>query len=200
VPTIFSHAIVATAAGQWLSPRASPPRLRSRGADSRLPNSGPFWFWTIVCAMLPDIDVIGFSFGIQYGDMFGHRGFTHSLFFAALIGLVAANALTRSASKTNSLGVGGWQLGVGALWAWFAAVTMSHGVLDAMTNGGRGIAFFAPFSNHRYFFPWRPIQVSPIGAGFFSARGFSVLVSEARWIWLPSAIIAVSARMSRRPT
>ena len=150
--------------------------------------------------MLPDIDVIGFSFGIQYGDMFGHRGFTHSLFFAALIGLVAANALTRSSSKTNSLGVGGWQLGIGALWAWFAAVTMSHGVLDAMTNGGRGIAFFAPFSNHRYFFPWRPIQVSPIGAGFFSARGLSVLVSEARWIWLPSAIIAVSARMFRRPT
>src|SRR5258705_2623659 len=143
VPTIFSHAIVATAAGQWLSPRANPPRLRSRGAESRIPNPGPFWFWTIVCAMLPDADVIGFSFGIQYGDMFGHRGFTHSLFFAALIGLVAADALTRSASKTNSLGVGGWQLGVGALWAWFAAVTMSHGVLDAMTNGGRGIAFFA---------------------------------------------------------
>jgi inner membrane protein len=86
------------------------------------------------------------------------------------------------------------------LFWWFAAVTASHGMLDAMTNGGRGIAFFAPFSNHRYFFPWRPIQVSPIGAGFFSARGLSVLVSEARWIWLPSVIIEVSARMFRRPT
>jgi inner membrane protein len=185
MPTILSHAIVAGAAGHWWHRRDLPSN---------------FWTWTIVCSMLPDIDVIGFSFGIQYGDMFGHRGFTHSLFFAALIGLVAANALTRSASKANSLGVGGWQLGVGALWAWFAAVTMSQGVLDAMTNGGRGIAFFAPFSNHRYFFPWRPIQVSPIGAGFFSSRGLNVLASEARWIWVPSAIIALSARMFRRPT
>jgi inner membrane protein len=83
------------------------------------------------------------------------------------------------------------------LFLWFAPVTASHCLLDAMTNGGRGIALFAPFSNHRYFFPWRPIQVSPIGAGFFSARGLSVLVSEARWIWVPSAIIAVSARIFR---
>ncbi|PYR66574.1 MAG: hypothetical protein DMF88_15795, partial [Acidobacteria bacterium] len=84
------------------------------------------------------------------------------------------------------------------LFVWFAGVTASHGLLDAMTNGGRGIAFFAPFSNHRYFFPWRPIQVSPIGAGFFSPRGLRVLASEAVWIWVPSAIIAVSARVVRR--
>jgi inner membrane protein len=137
--------------------------------------------------MLPDIDVIAFAFGIPYGDMFGHRGFTHSIFFAVVFGLVAARA--------NSLGVGRWRLGV--LWAWFAAVTMSHGILDAFTNGGRGIAFFAPFSGARYFFPWRPIEVSPIGAGFFSARGLRVLACEAGWIGLPSAIIAVSARLFR---
>jgi inner membrane protein len=85
-----------------------------------------------------------------------------------------------------------------SLFLWFFAVTASHGLLDAMTDGGRGIAFFAPFSPHRYFFPWRPIAVSPIGAGFFSARGLRVLVSEARWIWVPSAIIAASARLMRR--
>ena len=135
--------------------------------------------------MLPDIDVIAFSFGIPYEAMFGHRGVTHSIAFAVATGLVAANA--------NALGVGRWRLGV--LWAWFAAVTASHGVLDAMTNGGRGIAFFAPFSDHRYFFPWRPIQVSPIGVGFFSPRGVRALASEALWIWLPSAIIAASARV-----
>jgi len=84
-----------------------------------------------------------------------------------------------------------------ALFVWFTAVTASHGLLDALTNGGRGIAFFAPFSDHRYFFPWRPIQVSPIGVGFFSARGLRVLASEAGWIWVPSAIIAVSARLFR---
>ena len=137
--------------------------------------------------MLPDIDVVGFSFGIEYGDMFGHRGFTHSLFFAAMVGSVAAWHLSHRSHLSHRL----------VLFAWFAAITASHGVLDAMTNGGRGIAFFAPFSNHRYFFPWRPIQVSPIGAGFFSARGLSVLASEARWIWVPSAIMAASARIFR---
>ena len=140
--------------------------------------------WTAVCAMLPDADVIGFSFGIRYEDMFGHRGFSHSFFFAAIVGAIAAWRLHRPP--------------VLMLFLWFAGVTASHGVLDAMTNGGRGIAFFAPFSNHRYFFPWRPIQVSPIGAGFFSPRGLRVLASEAVWIWVPSAIIAVSARVARR--
>jgi len=89
-------------------------------------------------------------------------------------------------------------LGVAPLWLWFAVVTASHGMFDALTNGGRGIAFFAPFSNHRYFFPWRPIQVSPIGVGFFSARGLLALASESLWIWLPSAIIAASARLFRK--
>jgi inner membrane protein len=84
------------------------------------------------------------------------------------------------------------------LWVFFAAITASHGLLDALTNGGRGIAFFAPFSNHRFFFPWRPIQVSPIGVGFFSARGLAVLQSELRWILLPSVIIALLARMRVR--
>jgi inner membrane protein len=172
MPTIFTHAVAASAAAQWW----------------RRPLSPTFWTWTIACAMLPDVDVIGFSFGIQYGDMFGHRGFTHSFFFAVLLGLIAARA--------NSLGVGRWKLGV--LWLWFAAVTASHGLLDALTDGGRGIAFFAPFSNHRYFFPWRPIQVSPIGAGFFSPRGLRVLASESVWIWVPSAIIAFSARVVKR--
>jgi inner membrane protein len=193
VPTIFSHAIVATAAGQWFTPRTD-----ASNPESRVPNPGRFWFWTIVCSMLPDIDVIGFSFGIRYEDMFGHRGFTHSLFFATLIGLLAAIAVTRRASNAHFLGVGGWELGIAPLWLWFAAITASHGVLDAFTNGGRGIAFFAPFTNDRYFFPWRPIQVSPIGVGFFSPRGLSVLASEARWIWVPSGIIAVSARLFKK--
>ena len=169
MPTILSHAVVATAIGQWW----------------RRPLPAGFWTWTAVCAILPDIDVIAFSFGIPYEAMLGHRGITHSIAFAVVTGLVAA--------KANSLGVGRWPLAV--LWGWFAAVTASHGLLDALTNGGRGIAFFAPFSGHRYFFPWRPIQVSPIGVGFFSARGLRVLGSEALWIWLPSAIIAASARV-----
>jgi inner membrane protein len=53
-----------------------------------------------------------------------------------------------------------------------------------------GVAFFSPFSNARFFFPFRPIKVSPIGVGrFFSAKGLAVVQSEAMWLWLPSAAI-----------
>ncbi|HXD15455.1 MAG TPA: metal-dependent hydrolase [Vicinamibacterales bacterium] len=182
MPTIFGHAIAATAAGQWW--RRMPPR---------------FWVWTVGCAMAPDADVISFAFGIRYEDMFGHRGFTHSFFFAALLGAVAAWQVADPGPRIPDPGRTP-SPGRLRLFLWFAAVTASHGLLDAFTNGGRGIAFFAPFTGHRYFFPWRPIQVSPIGVGFFSPRGLRVLASESVWIWLPSAIMAASARIFRRPT
>jgi inner membrane protein len=47
-------------------------------------------------------------------------------------------------------------------------VKASHGILDAMTDGGLGVAFFSPFDDTRCFFPFRPIKVSPIGLSFFS--------------------------------
>jgi inner membrane protein len=181
MPTILSHAIVAAAAAQWW--RRVPAR---------------FWVWTMVCPMLPDIDVIGFPLGIRYDDLFGHRGFTHSLLFAVAVGLAGAIAVAREPTNGVALEVSGWRPGVIPLWAWFTTLTLTHGLLDALTNGGRGIAFFSPLTNERYFFPWRPIQVSPIGAGFFTARGLRVLVSESVWIWLPSAIIAITARVVRR--
>jgi inner membrane protein len=177
MPTIFSHTIAASAVARWWG--------------HRLPVR--FWTWTAVCAILPDIDVMAFAFGIPYGDMFGHRGFTHSLLFAVLVGAVAAWHLSHPLHPSHPSHLSHRA----KLFFWFTAVTASHGVLDAMTNGGRGIAFFAPFTDHRYFFPWRPIQVSPIGVGFFSARGLRVLASESGWIWVPSAIIAVSARLFR---
>ena len=180
MPTILSHAVAATAVGQWYQNRRLPVK---------------FWLWTAVCALLPDVDVIGFPLGIRYDDMLGHRGLTHSIPFAVVVGFVAA----RSCAKSNTLGFGiRDSVGIWPLWMYFTAVIASHGLLDAFTNGGRGVAFFAPFSNHRFFFPWRPIQVSPIGVGFFSARGLAVLQSELRWILLPSVIIALLARMRVR--
>jgi len=150
--------------------------------------------------MLPDIDVTGFSFGIPYDAMLGHRGLTHSLTFAALVAAVVTWHLSHPShlphpSHPSHLS---HPSNPSHLFLWLFAVTASHGILDACTDGGRGIAFFAPFSANRYFFPWRPIEVSPIGAAFFSPRGLRVLVSESRWIWLPSAIIAVSARVGWR--
>ena len=81
----------------------------------------------------------------------------------------------------------------------FFSVTASHGVLDAMTDGGLGIAFFAPFDNGRYFLPWTPIKVSPIEiTAFFTVRGLQVLRSELVWIGIPVGLWILGIALYRR--
>ena len=147
------------------------------------------WAVGALCSVVPDLDVIGFEFGIRYGDFWGHRGFTHSLLFAAVLSTVVIGiAFRRDLPMISRL----------SLWMYFFLATASHGVLDAMTDGGLGVAFFAPFDNRRYFLPWTPIRVSPIGVGrFFTARGIAVLQSELLWIWLPAALLAAAAWIVR---
>jgi len=128
--------------------------------------------------MAPDADVLGFFVGVPIGSMFGHRGLTHSIAFSAALATVVARGLVPSGTRVR-------------LWLYLFVATASHGVLDAMTDGGIGIAFFAPFAAERYYLPWRPIAVSPIGVQrFLTARGIVVLASEARWVWLPSLLVA----------
>jgi inner membrane protein len=59
-----------------------------------------------------------------------------------------------------------------------ASVLVSHPLLDTLTDGGLGCALFWPFHDHRYFAPWRPIPVAPIGRIFFSRAGASVALAE----------------------
>jgi inner membrane protein len=141
-----------------------------------------------VCSVVPDLDVIGFEFSIRYGDMLGHRGFTHSIFFA--VALAAVTTLTVFQKSPGSQT---------AIFLYLFLSTLSHPVLDALTNGGLGVGLFAPFSNKRYFFPYRPIEVSPIGIiSFFSDRGYQVLLSELRWVWLPSSVFFTIGQVFRR--
>ena len=140
-------------------------------AGERLRSGWKFWASAIVCSALPDVDVIGFGFGVRYGDLWGHRGMTHSILFAAAVGIAVGIWLG-----------GSWAARIGQSLLFFV-ITASHGFLDAMTDGGLGVAFFSPFDPTRYFLPWRPILVSPIGAGFFSERGIAVLWSELLWVW-----------------
>jgi inner membrane protein len=118
-------------------------------------------------SVLPDADFIAFRIGIPYPHPFGHRGMTHSLLFAVLVGLLVALALRLRRRPVL----------LDALLA--ALVVASHGVLDAMTTGGLGIEFFWPFDTQRYFLPWRFIPVAPLGARMLSPRGLSVLITEA---------------------
>jgi inner membrane protein len=120
----------------------------------------------------------------------GHRGITHSLAFAAALAAAVATLGFRGAP---------WSRRRGGLWLFLFLATASHGVLDALTDGGSGIAFFAPFDDTRYFFPWQPIRVSPISLErFLTERGLRVLQSELLWVWLPSATMAGLAWLAGR--
>jgi inner membrane protein len=117
-------------------------------------------------SLLPDADVVGLAFGIRYGDPWGHRGATHSFAFALMLGALvglAARGLRRPALTSALLA---------------SLVLASHGLLDALTDGGRGCALFWPFSDSRHFAPIRPIPVAPIGFAFLSRRGLQVALAE----------------------
>lgn len=173
--TIISHAVAAAGLAALFPRRTMPPRV---------------WIAGAIFSMLPDADVLSFRLGIAYGDVLGHRGFTHSLLFAAALAVLGAFALFPRGVGTAHRGL---------VWAYLFLATASHGFLDAMTNGGHGVAFFAPFENSRHFFPFNPIEVSPIGISrFFSARGAEVLLNELRWIWLPAAVAIAGACVFRR--
>ncbi|MEQ9443419.1 MAG: metal-dependent hydrolase [Cyclobacteriaceae bacterium] len=140
-----------------------------------------FWTLGMVCAILPDADVLGLSFGIPYGSFWGHRGFTHSWLFSLLIGVL----VTRLFYRTKP----GMRVSL-ILIAYFTLCTASHSVLDALTSGGMGVAFFSPWDNTRYFLPGQPIQVSPIGIrNFFTERGIRVILSELVWIGIPGLLL-----------
>jgi inner membrane protein len=135
-------------------------------------------------SMLPDVDVIGFSMGVKYGEPWGHRGATHSLSFAIALGLViglTARRFERPAART-------------ALFA--GTVLASHGLLDTMTDGGLGAALLWPFDLTRYFAPWRPIPVAPIGLDFFSPYGLTVSLTELL-LFAPLFVLALRSRPLR---
>lgn len=119
---------------------------------------------TALVAAAPDLDAIGRPFG--RGDLAllgGHRAVTHSVFFAALA--AAAIALSqRKQAPSRQLRIG--------LYA--AVVVVSHGLLDALSSYGEGVAFFAPFWAYRFKFAWQP---------------FTSILAEVIALWVPAALV-----------
>jgi len=177
MPSIFSHALFSSALGAAYAAGPAPAR---------------FWTWAAVCSVLPDLDVIGLWLGVPYRSLWGHRGITHSLLFALLAGSAIAWLAFRNEDLVKM------KRGRASLAIFFVLAVASHLALDALTDGGSGVAAFAPFDDARYFAPWRPIRVSPIGAAFFSARGLAVLASEMVWVWLPALVLVSLTRLYRR--
>ncbi|HEL4111903.1 TPA: metal-dependent hydrolase [Stenotrophomonas maltophilia] len=202
MPSIITHAAVPLALWCAADRGRIPPRLLAAG---------------VIAAMLPDADVLAFALHIPYADAFGHRGASHSLLFAgvlaALAALLAFFGSGRPWSAPHSPGsrrpwsavscqprLAPAKAGPTVASTVQAAVFVfvcaaSHPLLDAMTSGGLGVALAWPWSEHRFFAPWRPIRVSPFAPQFFSARGVATLLSELRWVWLPLAGAVVAWKL-----
>lgn len=134
----------------------------------------------VVYSILPDADVITFKFGIPYESVWGHRGISHSLLFSLVLALITALFLSKN--KIERI----------IFFVFLFISTLSQTILDAMTTGGKGVAFFAPFDNTRYFLPWRVIKVSPFGIkNFLSQWGLKVIQSELIWIGIPFIITLI---------
>lgn len=88
MPTVITHAAVPLCFGAGLGLKVIPPRLLFAG---------------VVLAMLPDADVLAFKFGVAYGNVFGHRGFTHSLLFAFVLPVVRTRGTTMVSSGAGAL-------------------------------------------------------------------------------------------------
>jgi inner membrane protein len=176
VATLLTHALV----GAALTPVG--PRVVPRGR---------LILALVVVSVLPDLDVLSFALGVPYSHPLGHRGFSHSLLFASLIAYLAARFGFPSVPRPSR-----------AWWRLFAvlvAAAASHGLLDALTDGGLGVGFLLPFSSERFFLPFRPLVVSPIGLhAFLSGSGWEVLRSEARYVWLPLAALGLATLAMRR--
>ncbi|HSJ97883.1 MAG TPA: metal-dependent hydrolase, partial [Myxococcota bacterium] len=147
------------------------PLFRAPHVPARL------WALGVGCAIAPDLDVLAFRFGVPYEHPLGHRGLWHSLPFAALFsGLVCLATFPRPRAGFSR----------GRAWLYLGLATASHGLFDALTNGGLGVAL------------WSPIEVSPLSVrAFLSPRGLEILANEALWVWLPCAVWAGACTLAR---
>lgn len=136
----------------------------------------------VAASIIPDLDV----YLEHVWSAIGHRGVTHTLLFAVFLGCCAA-VMARALQATPR-----------ASLFFVSFATLSHPLLDMFTNGGSGIPLFWPLDHERYFMPWTPIEVSPLGVKrFFTDRGAEVLASEAVWVWAPAAAVYAALRCVR---
>ena len=173
--SVISHAAAGAALSIAFAPGGAPAR---------------YWPVAIATALLPDADSLLYYFRVSYSQTVSHRGFFHSPF----LGLIVSFLLMILFFREEKVFSGRWF----RYFSILLVIWVSHGVLDALTNGGRGVAFFSPLSSKRYFFPWTPIQVSPMSIrSFFGSRGCSVLKGEFVWIWLPGLVLVLLCRIIR---
>lgn len=164
MPTIVTHAAVPLCLGLGLGSKVIPRGLLLAGVG---------------LSMLPDADVLAFKFGVAYGDVLGHRGFTHSLLFAFVVPLLVA-----------WLGHKRFKASLAHCWAFLTVSLLSHSLLDSITTGGKGVGWLWPWSDERFFAPWQVIKVAPFALSRYTTPyGHQVILSELMWVWLPGVVV-----------
>jgi inner membrane protein len=172
MPSLLGHAVAGLAITESFS-RAKLPRRT--------------WVLAPLCAVAPDLDWFLSFLNIHKNHIMNHRGVAHSLFGALL--LAAAILLVTYRRHQRS----------GQLWLCLSLAALSHGIMDACTSGGVGVALFMPFSDSRWVCVWRPIRVAPLPMGREDCYLFlASLLTEAIWIGLPALALILWSRLRRK--
>jgi inner membrane protein len=96
--------------------------------------------WGALAQSLPDIDIAAGLFVSPDKDLLLHRGITHSLIFAVIVGLLVAFLAIRTHRKAL--------LPPGLLVAFFVSQIALHDLLDTCNSYGTGL--LEPFSHTRF--------------------------------------------------
>jgi inner membrane protein len=181
MPTLITHAIIGGSAAIALASNSSWDRTTKYEIA----------FLSVLCSVIPDADVSAFALDIPYGHTFGHRGFFHSLLFALLLGLATSCLFPRQAPVLSRR----WFL----LAAYFCTLSCSHGLLDACTQGGLGVALLSPFDTTRYRFSYAPFTAAPLSLHqMFTPWGARVLRMELVLLWVPALLVVLWCRWRGR--
>jgi inner membrane protein len=173
MPSFFGHALAGYAIGSAFH-RGRPGRRMA--------------LLSVACATAPDLD--WFTGFLDPGDRFGlgHRGLLHSLLAAGILTILAMTLANRDQARRLRP------------WLCLGAATFSHGMLDAITFGGTGVAFLEPFSSTHFVAAWQPIFVAPIPLSGHLAQWLAFsLGTEALWIGLPALALILGSRFLRNP-
>jgi inner membrane protein len=170
--SLFGHALAGLAISAAFT-QSRPPRRT--------------WAFAMACALAPDLDWFTGFLRSADGTSLAHRGMSHSLIAAALIATAAMLIGFRPHLRSPRH------------WACMLGAAFSHGLLDACTFGGTGVAFLLPFSKARFVCLWQPIFVSPIPlSGKLLDWLLFSLGTELVWIGLPASLVFAAPRVIQR--
>jgi inner membrane protein len=172
MPSLLGHAVAGLAITHSFSRARLPRRI---------------WILAPLCAVAPDLDWFVSFLDYHKNHILNHRGVAHSLPGALLI--AAAMLLIGFPRDQRRAQV----------WLCLTLAALSHGLMDACTAGGVGVALFMPFSDSRWSCLWQPIHVAPLPLGREDAYLFLLsLRAEAFWIGLPALALVAWTRLRPR--